>query len=105
LARGQEINWAGGERSHGNPEPHRERLARGSEALSADSEHREVARRQRVRHAAQLENLYLLTRESMVKSGLSAYHDHLQATNKFYLAAVVLSDAGVDTCEARRIRL
>src|SRR3954451_15124849 len=27
-----------------------------------------------------LENLYLLTRESMIKSGLSAYHDHLQAT-------------------------
>ncbi|HEV7922217.1 MAG TPA: restriction endonuclease subunit R, partial [Thermoanaerobaculia bacterium] len=30
-----------------------------------------------------LENLYLLTRESMIKSGLYAYHDHLQATNKF----------------------
>src|ERR1043166_6132049 len=41
---------------------------------------------------AHLESLYLLTRESMMKSGLYAYHDHLQATNKFYLAAVVLRD-------------
>lgn len=39
-----------------------------------------------------LEALYLLTRESMMKSGLYAYHDHLQATNKFYLAAVLLSE-------------
>ena len=44
-----------------------------------------------------LENLYLLTRESMIKSGLYAYHDHLQATNKFYLAAVLLGDAVLDT--------
>ena len=47
--------------------------------------------------AAQLENLYLLTRESMVKSGLYACHDHLQATSKFYLAAVVLSDSVLGT--------
>ncbi len=55
--------------------------------------------------AQQLENLYLLTRESMVKSGLYAYHDHLQATNRFYLAAVVLSDPVVDTIrrELRRV--
>jgi len=54
---------------------------------------------------AHLENIYLLTRESMVKSGLYAYHDHLQATNKFYLGAVVLSDAVVDTIrrELRRV--
>ena len=52
-----------------------------------------------------LESLYLLTRESMLKSGLYAYHDHLQATNKFYLAAVVLSDTVVDTIrrELRRV--
>jgi predicted type IV restriction endonuclease len=55
--------------------------------------------------SAQLENLYLLTRESMVKSGLYAYHDHLQATNKFYLAAIVLSDPVIDTIrrELRRV--
>jgi hypothetical protein len=52
-----------------------------------------------------LENLYLLTRESMVKSGLYAYHDHLQATNKFYLAAVVLSDAVLDTVRRELRRL
>src|SRR5689334_9540100 len=52
-----------------------------------------------------LESLYLLTRESMLKSGLYAYHDHLQATSKFYLAAVLLSDAVLDTVrrELRRV--
>ncbi|HUR82877.1 MAG TPA: type I restriction enzyme HsdR N-terminal domain-containing protein, partial [Thermoanaerobaculia bacterium] len=52
-----------------------------------------------------LESLYLLTRESMLKSGLYAYHDHLQATNKFYLAAVVLSDTVLDSIrrELRRV--
>jgi hypothetical protein len=41
----------------------------------------------------------------MLKSGLYAYHDHLQATNKFYLAAIVLSDAVIDTIrrELRRV--
>jgi hypothetical protein len=41
----------------------------------------------------------------MIKSGLYAYHDHLQATNKFYLAAVVLSDPVLDTIrrELRRV--
>ncbi len=55
--------------------------------------------------AGDLESLFLLTRESMLKSGLYAYHDHLQATNKFYLAAVVLSDAVLDTVrrELRRV--
>lgn len=55
--------------------------------------------------AGDLESLYLLTRESMLKSGLYAYHDHLQATNKFYLAAVLLSDAVLDTMrrELRRV--
>lgn len=54
---------------------------------------------------ADLESLYLLTRESMLKSGLYAYHDHLQATNKFYLAAVVLSDAVLDTVRRELRRL
>jgi hypothetical protein len=54
---------------------------------------------------SQLESLFLLTRESMLKSGLYAYHDHLQATNKFYLAAIVLNDAVVETIrrELRRV--
>lgn len=57
------------------------------------------------KNGGDLESLFLLTRESMLKSGLYAYHDHLQATNKFYLAAVVLSDPVLDTIrrELRRV--
>ncbi|MCU1348867.1 MAG: hypothetical protein JWO56_1897, partial [Acidobacteria bacterium] len=52
-----------------------------------------------------LESVFLLTRESMLKSGLYAYHDHLQATNKFYLAAVVLSDTVLNTVRRELQRL
>jgi predicted type IV restriction endonuclease len=52
-----------------------------------------------------LDSLYLLTRESMMKSGLYAYHDHLQATNKFYLAAVLLSDPVLDAARRELRRL
>lgn len=52
-----------------------------------------------------LESVFLLTRESMLKSGLYAYHDHLQATNKFYLAAVVLSDSVLETVRRELRRL
>jgi hypothetical protein len=52
-----------------------------------------------------IENLYLLTRESMLKSGLYAYHDHLQATNKFYLAAVILGDAVLESARRELRRL
>ena len=55
--------------------------------------------------AGDLESVYLLTRESMLKSGLYAYHDHLQATNKFYLAAVVLSDPVLETVRRELRRL
>jgi hypothetical protein len=55
--------------------------------------------------AADLDSVYLLTRESMLKSGLYAYHDHLQATNKFYLAAVVLSDPVLETVRRELRRL
>jgi hypothetical protein len=41
----------------------------------------------------------------MLKSGLYAYHDHLQATNKFYLAAVVLSDPVLETVRRELRRL
>jgi predicted type IV restriction endonuclease len=36
--------------------------------------------------------LFLLTRESIVKSALEEYHDQKQATSKFVLAAAILSD-------------
>jgi predicted type IV restriction endonuclease len=55
--------------------------------------------------AGDLESAYLLTRESMLKSGLYAYHDHLQATNKFYLAAVVLSESVLETVRRELRRL
>ncbi len=39
-----------------------------------------------------IESLYLLTRESLVKSGLAGYHVQRQATNRFFLGALVLSE-------------
>ncbi len=57
------------------------------------------------KRAGDLESVHLLTRESMLKSGLYAYHDHLQATNKFYLAAVVLSDPVLETVRRELRRL
>ena len=57
------------------------------------------------RNASHLESLHLLTRESMLKSGLYGYHDQKQATNKFYLAAVVLSDPVLDTIRRELRRL
>ena len=45
------------------------------------------------RTQAHLESLYLLTRESVVRSALSEYHDFKQATSRFFLAAVLTSDS------------
>lgn len=39
-----------------------------------------------------LARLFLLSRESIVKSALEEYHDQKQAMNKFVLAAAILSD-------------
>jgi hypothetical protein len=57
------------------------------------------------RDQGHLENLYLLTKESIIKSGLYAFHDQLQATNKFYLGAVILGDAVLESIrrEIRRL--
>ncbi|MBE3064393.1 MAG: restriction endonuclease subunit R [Spirochaetes bacterium] len=54
---------------------------------------------------AYLDSLYLLTRESMLKSGLYAHYDQLQATNRFYLAAVLLTDAVLETTRREMRRL
>lgn len=54
---------------------------------------------------AHLDGLYLLTRESMVKSGLHAFHDRLQATSRFYLGAVLLSDPVLETIRRELRRL
>ena len=57
------------------------------------------------RNESHLERMFLLTRESMLKSGLYAYHDQIQATNKFYLGAIILSDSVLEAIrrELRRI--
>ena len=52
-----------------------------------------------------LESLFLLTRESMIKSGLYAYHDQIQATSKFYLGALLLSDPVIETLRRELRRL
>jgi hypothetical protein len=57
------------------------------------------------KNAAHLESLFLLTRESMLKSGLTAFHDQAQATNKFYLGALVLSDPVLETVRRELPRL
>jgi hypothetical protein len=44
------------------------------------------------RNRDDLESLGLLTRESMLKSALEGYHDQQQATNRFFIAAVVTSE-------------
>ena len=52
-----------------------------------------------------VDSLFLLTRESIVKSGLVAYHDHKEATSRFFLAAILLSDTIVESVrrELRRV--
>src|SRR3954471_10932166 len=52
-----------------------------------------------------IDSLHLLTRESITKSGLLAYHDHKEATSRFFLAAVLLGDTVVETIrrELRRV--
>jgi hypothetical protein len=57
------------------------------------------------KNADHLDSLFLLTRESMIKSGLYAYHDQMQATSKFYLGALLLSDPVLETMRRELRRL
>ncbi len=52
-----------------------------------------------------ISSLYLLTRESMVKSGLYAHQDQKEATNKFYLSALILSEPVLETIRRELRRL
>ncbi len=52
-----------------------------------------------------LDQLFLLTRESIVKSALEAYHDQKQATSKFVLSAVMQTDAVLDVIRRELRRL
>lgn len=49
--------------------------------------------------------LFLLTRESILKSALVAYHDQKQATSKFILSAVILSDPVLEVIRRELRRL
>jgi predicted type IV restriction endonuclease len=48
------------------------------------------------RNASHVEQLYYLTREGLLKGALPAYQTQQEATNRFFLAAVVQSDPVVD---------
>jgi predicted type IV restriction endonuclease len=49
--------------------------------------------------------LFLLTRESILKSALDAYHDQKQAMSKFFLAAVIQSDPVLEVVRRELRRL
>lgn len=57
------------------------------------------------RNPDHIEMLHRLTREGITKSALSDYHEQVQATNKFVLAAIVQDDSvlAVIRREIRRI--
>ena len=52
-----------------------------------------------------IESLYLLTRENMMKSALDAYDDRRQATSRFFIAAAMMSDPVLEVVrrELRRV--
>ena len=52
-----------------------------------------------------ISKLFLLTRESIVKSALDAYHDQKQAMSKFFLAAVILSETVMEVVRRELRRL
>lgn len=57
------------------------------------------------RAGAHIEQLYYLTREGLLKGALPAYHTQQEATNRFFLAAIVQSDAVVDVVRRELRRL
>jgi Type I restriction enzyme R protein N terminus (HSDR_N) len=57
------------------------------------------------RVAGHLENLYLLTREGILKDSLALYYAQRQATNRFFLGALLLSDPVLDVLRRELRRL
>ena len=57
------------------------------------------------RSAADLERLYLLCREGIVRALLPEYHLHRQATNRFFLGAILLSDPVIEVVRRELRRL
>jgi len=57
------------------------------------------------RSASHLEILYLLTREGILKDSLPLYYAQRQATNRFFLGALLLSDSVIDVVRRELRRL
>jgi len=57
------------------------------------------------RSASHLESLYLLTREGILKDSLPLYYAQRQATNRFFLGALLLSDSILDVVRRELRRL
>jgi len=57
------------------------------------------------RNTAHIEALYNLTREGLAKGALPAYQIQQQATNKFFLSAVLMTDPVLDTIRRELRRL
>lgn len=57
------------------------------------------------RSTAHLETLYLLTREGIMKDSLPLYYAQRQATNRFFLGALLLSDPVLDLVRRELRRL
>ena len=57
------------------------------------------------RNSADIQSLFLLSREAIKKSALPNYHEQLQATNRFLLGALILADPMINTIrrEVKRI--
>ena len=57
------------------------------------------------RNSADMQSLFLLSREAIKKSALPNYHEQLQATNRFLLGALILADPVINTIrrEVKRI--
>lgn len=56
------------------------------------------------RNQADLDKLFLLTREGFTKSALAEYRDRKDATSRFMLAAIVLNSEAVQSAIRREIR-
>jgi predicted type IV restriction endonuclease len=57
------------------------------------------------RNSAHIELLYHLTREGLLKGALPAYQTQREATNKFFLSAIILSDTIIDALRRELRRL
>jgi len=57
------------------------------------------------RDRAELEKLFLLTKEAVGKQAITAYHEERQIKNKFILAALLLNESMVDTIRKNFNRL